>query len=108
MAKKKKGRNQNEWKITDIVTILLLLLVGYLFMLMFSEEEENKGISSLFDFDRNQRKHVLPTHQVEPIDERNNVSINYPPWLQRVFQQDTNVHGNNLPGYVKQRGPGAV
>ena len=43
MAKKKKGGNKNEWKITDIVTILILLLVGYLFILMFSVEKENKG-----------------------------------------------------------------
>lgn len=39
MAKKKKGGNKNEWKFTDIVTIFILFLVGYLFYLMFLPEE---------------------------------------------------------------------
>ena len=77
VAKKKKGGNQNEWKITDIVTILLLLLVGYLFTLMFSIEEENNGIS-LFRW--KQQEHILPTH-VEPRGEEVN---ELPSWLQQI------------------------
>ena len=43
MAKKKKVGTKMNGNLTDIVTILLLLLVGYLFILMFSIEEEIMG-----------------------------------------------------------------
>lgn len=90
MAKKKKGGNKNEWKITDIFTILLLLIVGYLFILMFSIEEENKGIS----LPRwKQQEHILPT-QVETRGEEVNVGIKLPSWLQQR---------NTLPKWVNPR-----
>lgn len=90
MAKKKKGGNKNEWKITDIFTILLLLLVGYLFFLMFSIEEENNGIS----LPRwKQRAHILPTH-VEPRGKEVNVGIKLPSWLPQR---------NTLPKWVNPR-----
>ncbi len=90
MAKKKKGGNQNEWKFTDIVTILLLLIVGYLFILMFSIEEESKGIS----LPRwKQQENILPTY-VEPRGEEANMRISLPSWL---------LQKNTLPTYVKPR-----
>ena len=90
MAKKKKGGSQNGWKITDIVTILLLLLVGYLFILMFSIEEENNGIS----LPRwKQQEHILPTH-VEPRGEEVNMGIKLPSWLPQT---------TTLPKWVNPR-----
>lgn len=79
MAKKKKGGNQNEWKFTDIVTIFILFLVGYLFMLMFSVEEENNKISLP---SWKQKEHILPMY-IEPRGEEVNVGIKLPGWLQQ-------------------------